>query len=147
MTKKITIEIIASLLILLFIYAAVSKLTNYNLFKFQLGKSPLIGPWASVVAILIPLSELLIVLLLLIKRTFRLGLNLSLSLLFVFTTYLLYILMFSKHLPCTCGGILQQLSWKTHVVFNLCFIFLNILALRFSRRHENFTDHSKITFA
>ena len=127
--KRIIIELIEVLLILLFMYAAVSKLLDYQHFHIQLSKSPLITPYASFAAIAIPLVEIITSILLAQSRTVKIGLYASLFLLTLFTTYLIAMLNFSSYIPCSCGGILQGLSWETHIVFNLTFIVLNLLVL------------------
>ncbi|MHB8207640.1 MauE/DoxX family redox-associated membrane protein [Mucilaginibacter sp.] len=147
MAKKTTVEIIAALLVLLFIYAAVNKLMNYNHFKFTLGSSPLIGKLSPMVATAIPIAEILIASLLIRSGTLKLGLYLSLSLLVLFTIYLIGILSFSTHIPCACGGILQKLSWKAHIVFNVCCILINIVALRLLKINKDPFENSEITFA
>src|SRR5690606_36081179 len=111
MKKKIIIEIIVSLFILLWVYAALSKLLDYQTFKVQLGKSPLLTQFAGFAAIAVPVAELLIAVMLLLPRLRLLGLYASLFLMSLFTTYLVAILNFSYYIPCSCGGILSGLSW------------------------------------
>lgn len=118
--KRSTItEIIAALLILLWVYAAVSKLTTFNTFRIQLSKSPMLTGFADIVAILAPLFELIIAGALALPRWRLAGLYASLFLLLFFTAYLIAILNFSYYIPCSCGGILGNLSWQAHIVFNL----------------------------
>ena len=130
--KSMIVEIIASLLILLFIYAAFSKLSDYNRFSVQLSKSPFITSFSNIVAWSIPAIEILIALLLVIKRTRQTGLYASFFLMSLFTAYLLIMLNYSYYVPCSCGGVLENLSWESHIVFNTFFavisgvgIFLN----------------------
>ncbi|HEY2721861.1 MAG TPA: MauE/DoxX family redox-associated membrane protein, partial [Chitinophagaceae bacterium] len=52
------VEIISVSLIVLFVYAAVSKLADYSTFKLQLSRSPFIFPIAKMVAWMIPSIEL-----------------------------------------------------------------------------------------
>jgi hypothetical protein len=42
----------------------------------------------------------------------------------LFTAYLIIMLKFSYHIPCSCGGVLQNLSWNDHIVFNTFFIVI-----------------------
>src|SRR6185437_15394485 len=112
MKQKITIEIICSLLVLLFVYAAVSKIWEYETFKYQLGNSPFLKPFASVIVWLVPSVELIISAMLAVAQTRRAGLYASLILLLAFTGYIAGMLLSGIHLPCPCGGIIQRFSWK-----------------------------------
>jgi hypothetical protein len=130
-SRKIIVDIIVILFIVLWAYAAFSKLIDYQTFKVQLGKSPLITNYAAAAAIGVPLIELAITGMLLFERTKTAGLYASLSLMLMFTTYLIVILNYSYYIPCSCGGILGNgLSWKAHVVFNLVFVILGFLGIR-----------------
>jgi len=120
---------IAFLLILLFVYAAISKLVDYHVFRMQLHRSPLLAFAAPFVAWFIPVLELFISTLLVFEPTRLKGLYASILLLSLFTFYLIAMLCFSPYIPCSCGGILQGLSWKTHILFNLVFIALCIIAI------------------
>ena len=122
--KNTIIEIISSLLIILFIYTALSKLSSYNTFIVQLSKSPFITSYAKSIAWCIPAVEILISLLLVFKRTKLIGLYASFFMMSLFTAYLIIMLNFSYHIPCSCGGVLQNLSWNDHIVFNSFFIVI-----------------------
>ncbi len=122
--KSIIIEIISSLLIILFIYTALSKLSNYNNFTAQLSKSPFITSYATSIAWSIPAVEIAISLLLVFSKTRLLGLYASFFLMSLFTAYLIIMLNFSYYIPCSCGGVLQYLSWNEHIVFNSFFIVI-----------------------
>lgn len=126
MLRKIINETITLLLVLLFIYAAISKLIEFDKFKIQIGKSPLLTSFSSVVTVGVPAVEIMLSVLLVINATRMLAFYGSLFLMTLFTAYLIAILNFSYYIPCSCGGILQGLSWKTHIIFNLAFIVLII---------------------
>ena len=123
------VDIICLLFVVLFTYAAVSKLLEFEKFRAQLGQSPLLTAFADMVVWTIPAVELAISLLLFVPR-FRLGaLYASLSLMTLFTAYIVAILYFSPYVPCSCGGILEKLGWTEHLVFNLLFIALAIAGI------------------
>lgn len=122
--KNTTVEIICSLLILLFIYSSLSKLSDYDRFTVQLSKSPFITSISNFVAWSIPTIEIVISLLLVIKRTRLIGLYASFFLMSLFTFYLIIMLNLSYYIPCSCGGVLENLSWNQHVVFNAFFIII-----------------------
>jgi len=60
----------------------------------------------------------------------------------------LAILSFSKELPCSCGGVLQEMSWQQHLVFNIVFTLLALLAAILERKRRrgklNDTDNAAI---
>lgn len=122
--RNTVIEIISSLLIILFIYTSLSKLSEYNTFTVQLSKSPFITSYARSIAWSLPAVEILISLLLVSKKTRLPGLYASFFMMSLFTAYLIIMLKFSYHIPCSCGGVLQNLSWNAHIVFNAFFIII-----------------------
>lgn len=137
MITRIT-EIIAALFILLFVYTAVSKLTNFNLFYFTLQHSPLSGSYAKIIALALPVTELVIAGLLFIPRTRMAGLYLSFVMMIIFTLYIGGMIMLSSKLPCSCGGVLKQMTWKQHLVFNVLFILLAGWSIWLNQRYKRF---------
>lgn len=117
--RKYLLEAIVMLFILLWIYAAVSKLMDYSQFKFQLGRSPYVTNYAGFLSVFIPFIEVLIAILLLGKRTTILGIYGSFTLMLLFTGYIYAMLHFSYFVPCSCGGILNKMDWNTHFYFNI----------------------------
>ena len=128
MKKNAVVEIIVSLLVFLFVYAAVSKLLDLDKFRYQLGQSPFMTRFAPIAVWAVPLSEILISVTLIIKRSRTAGLYLSFYLMLVFSGYIYIMLRYSPYLPCTCGGVLSSMSWKQHLTFNLFFAGLVLLA-------------------
>lgn len=126
------------LLIFLFTYTGISKLIGHSVFYTTLLQSPVVRSYATPISWLIPVFELFIVLLLLLPRTRNMGLLLSFVLMILFTIYIGYMLLFIPHLPCSCGGVLQQLSWNNHILLNSAFILLIIAALVSNTRHQLF---------
>lgn len=132
------VEIIAALLILLFVYTGITKLADQNSFRAVISRSPLIGQWSTFLSWTLPIIELSAAVLLLIPKTKKLGLWLSLGLMIVFTGYIGYMLLFTNHLPCSCGGVLQQLTWLQHLEFNILFTLLSALSIWFYTKHQRF---------
>lgn len=140
MKQKITIEIICSLLILLFIYAAFSKLLDYKTFQQQLKASTILHPFSTILAWAVPLIEISISILLTANYTRLIGLHASLLLLLFFTIYIIIMLLSVSHLPCSCGGIIKKLSWRQHIAFNGAFIFLNVIAIHLHKKQKLITS-------
>ncbi|TDQ08471.1 MauE/DoxX family redox-associated membrane protein [Pedobacter metabolipauper] len=127
--KEISVNIICSLGILLFLYAAVNKLVDYEKFQVQLGLSPILFPFSDIIAWFIPIVELIIALLLLIPRVTLIGLYAFYTLMVVFTIYIFIILNYSENIPCSCGGILEEMGWKTHLIFNIVFVIMALAGI------------------
>lgn len=129
MKKTIIVEIISFLFIFLFVYAAISKLIDYQKFWVQLGQSPLLTAHANWVVWVIPSSEILISLMLAFSRWRLIGIYASFSLMVMFTTYIIAITKFSEYVPCSCGGVLQRLTWNQHLLFNIGFLILGLAGI------------------
>ncbi|MDF0718197.1 hypothetical protein PY092_18690 [Muricauda sp. 334s03] len=129
------VETISLLLIVLFIYAATSKLWDFGQFKVQLGQSPVLTAYADGLAWMVPGVEYLLALLLLFNGTRLAAFYSSLALMVMFTTYILLVLNFSDYIPCSCGGVLEDLGWTEHIVFNLFFVALAIIGIILLEAH------------
>jgi len=127
--KSKVVLLITYFFIVLFTYAAISKILDFNTFKFQLAQSPTLSAFATSIAWSTPLLEMLIVILLLINRTKKLGLLSAFFMMVLFTSYIIIILKFSDYIPCSCGGVLEKMTWTQHLYFNLFFIVIAALAL------------------
>ncbi|WHT39521.1 hypothetical protein QNH98_02135 [Myroides sp. mNGS23_01] len=129
--------IVSYFYILLFVYAAISKLITFEAFQVQLTQSPLLSAYANIIAYLVLGAELLFALLLCTKTTRLLGLYLSYGLMVAFTLYIYVILNYSDFIPCSCGGILEKMGWTEHLWFNIIVSLLALVALFFLIRKEN----------
>jgi hypothetical protein len=134
MNRTLIADIIHILIMSLFLYAAVSKIMDGVLFQEQLAVSPLLGSVAVPAAWILPKLELAVVLLLLVPRWRLKGLYTFLVMMVLFTLYIGGMLAFSDHLPCSCGGLLQELSWKAHMGLNAAFIALAVIAIKMEKR-------------
>ncbi len=129
MIRKIVVDIAAFSYILLFVYAALTKLLDYQKFVVQLGQSPMLTDFARFLAWSIPGVEMLISLLLIFQTTRLTGFYAAFSLMTMFTTYIVLASRFSDYVPCSCGGIIQNMSWAQHLIFNLVFLLLVVIAI------------------
>ncbi|WP_316799692.1 MauE/DoxX family redox-associated membrane protein [Pedobacter frigidisoli] len=124
---KNTIEkICISLLIILWVYTAGSKLLEFNSFKHQLFMQHFSFGIENILVYALPITELFTAFLLCKKQTLSTGLTISIALLSTFTIYIALILTgLNTKAPCSCGGVLNFLNWKTHLIFNLTLVALN----------------------
>ena len=130
MNRKNIIATTSALLILLFLYVAISKLLTFHQFTGAMYNQPLPHWFTSMLLWLLPLSEITTVLLLYIPRTRLLGFYSSTLLMLLFTGYVALILANKfDYIPCSCGGILKSMGWGTHLFFNLFFLILSITGL------------------
>lgn len=125
----IILEIITYLFIVLFVYAAFSKLMDYDHFRIELGKSPLLAGISSYISWVIPVIELGIAISLALRRFQIVGLYMSFTLMTMFTMYLIAVLHFSQFVPCTCGGLIEKMTWNQHIIFNIIFMMLAFTAV------------------
>lgn len=140
MKKVNVLDIIVFLFMVLFIYAAATKLLEYELFKAQIGKSPLITKYSGVFAWFVPSIELTVAALLFLPRLRPMGLYASFSLMAAFTAYIAFILWFSPYVPCSCGGILSTMGWTEHLIFNVVFTILALWGIFLNARHQKNMD-------
>lgn len=134
--KEIIMYSIAACFILLFVYAATTKLLDYQKFAVQIGQSPLLTHYAGFIAWFIPTLEISIAVLLAWPRFRLIGFYAAFTLMVMFTAYIIAILNFSEHIPCSCGGVLEKLGWKEHLAFNVVFILLASFAIVLTRPSE-----------
>ncbi|MFD2871999.1 MauE/DoxX family redox-associated membrane protein [Mucilaginibacter ximonensis] len=127
--RNTTLDVIAFLFIFLFVYAAISKLIDFQQFEVQLDKSPVLTGLSRPVKWLVPGVELLISMLLVFSKRRLLGFYAAFSMMVMFTAYIIIILNFSSYIPCSCGGILESMNWHQHLWFNLCFVGLGVLSI------------------
>ncbi|MBC9795132.1 MauE/DoxX family redox-associated membrane protein [Sinomicrobium weinanense] len=127
--RAIILETICFLFILLFVYAAVSKLMDVQKFTVQIGQSPLLTNIAWFTAWFIPIIEIVVALMLTWPKMRLIGLYGAFALMVMFTAYIIAILSFSENIPCSCGGVLEKLGWTEHLVFNIGFIILAAIGI------------------
>lgn len=109
---------------LLFVYASYYKLKDYPLFVSQLEESPILGKYGKLFSILVPSTELLIVLSFFFKRTRLIGLYAGFLFMLLLTVYVFVLPHFFTAPGCSCGGIIDRFSWRGHFWFNLGFTIL-----------------------
>ncbi len=132
------IEIITGLLILLFVYTAINKLLDHARFQMMLSQSSLIKNMAGFISYALPIVELITALFLGIPKYRGWGFRISLSLMIIFTIYLAYMIYFVRDVPCSCGGVIEKLSWKQHLIFNISFTVLCVAGLQLLKNDKLF---------
>lgn len=131
--KALAVNIFASLFIFLFVYTAISKLINIDSFKTVLSGSTILKSVAGLLSFVIPISEIAISIMLFLPASREIGFLLTTALMGLFTLYIIYMLLFIHDLPCSCGGIIQQMSWTQHLIFNIVFFSLGFLGWKMTK--------------
>lgn len=124
--KQLIVDFVAGLFVLLFLYTAIMKLKDFRFFIGSMSHTPLLRPYSTLLAGLIPGVEIAITILLIIPSTRFWGLLLATGLMAIFTFYVAYILSTMKQLPCSCGGVIQEMNWREHLLFNISFFVAGI---------------------
>lgn len=128
---KTTVLFVSYFFMVLFVYAAASKMRDFENFQVQLAQSPLLSAYAGFISYGVIALELVIAGLLAFPQARRIGLYASFGLMVAFTVYIFLILNYSDFVPCSCGGILEKMGWTEHLIFNGCCVALAILAIVF----------------
>lgn len=117
-------------LTMLFCYAALSKLVNYQESKKEMLNQPF-PDWLAVQLVwVIPLLELVITISLLIPALRVKGLYASLLILTIFSVYILFAMTsVFGYIPCSCGGILKNMGYEMHLIFNLLFVIIATIGI------------------
>jgi hypothetical protein len=123
------IETVTIFNVILFLYTGIAKIMDYTVFKEQLADSPILGFAAKSIAILLPVTEFIVVIMLVIPRWRLKGLYSSLALMIAFTTYIISMFIVAPTMPCSCGGAIELLSWQQHLFLNVIFILINVWSI------------------
>lgn len=128
-SRIIIVQLIVILLILLWLYAGITKVMDMPTFSKQLERMPYIGWMHSFIAVFLPILMILIAVLLAVPKLKLYGLYLSAGLLCCFALYIPSVLLFSDFVPCTCAGIRINLAWNAHLWITSISLVLNTLAI------------------
>jgi hypothetical protein len=129
MKRKNIFGVAVFLSAVLFAYSAGAKIFDLPGYRSRIGDLPLPLWIAQPLTWLVPSVEILVVVLLLVPRTRLVGLISAVSLLVVFSVYLLYLTQYPI-LSCACGGMLEQIGTGWHLSLNGGFILLGAAGLR-----------------
>ena len=121
------IVLLTGLLIILWAYAAYSKLSDIKKFRQAMLTQVLPKRIAKLLVVLVPLSEIVLIVLLLFSETRLLGMYASFFMMLAFTLYVggAVFGMYERR-PCACGGLFGRLGWEKHFKVN---IVLTLIAL------------------
>ncbi|WBX97028.1 MauE/DoxX family redox-associated membrane protein [Chryseobacterium gambrini] len=138
--KKIIPFAVSVFFVILFCYAAISKALDFENFQVQISASPLLNGFSQFLPYTIIIVEFLGAGLLCYRKTRNIGLVGSFVLMIAFTGYIALLLSTSKNLPCSCGGILEKMSWHQHLYFNIGCVILSVIALGLNLKYSRPAD-------
>ena len=119
------VQIIRVLLITLFTYAGISKLLVSHVFEQQLFQSPVIPQQiVPYLTYFLPGFEILLAASLIADQFIKFSLLIAFMVMLFFSLYLIGLIIFFTKVPCACGGILGDMGYPTHIIFNMIFTFL-----------------------
>lgn len=128
--KSTALKLIITLLIVLWTYAAFIKIIDYEKARAAMLSQVFPREISEALSLAVPGIELTTALMLCIERTVKAGLYLSLILMSLFTIYIATVLSGAfGRIPCACGGIIQNLSYPEHLVFNMIFLGFSVAGL------------------
>jgi Methylamine utilisation protein MauE. len=131
-SKEIVVQTASGLLILLFLYTGSNKFFAFDHFVGQMQNQVFPQTWVPFLIYGLPSIEIIIAVLLMFNKTKMIALWASLVLMSLFTIYTALVLFnFFGRVPCSCGGVIEQLSWGQHLIFNLVFVFIAITGIFF----------------
>jgi len=133
-------DMITLLLIFLFVYTASSKLMDFGQFKVQMHHQAIPHRAVQVLIYILPVTEIVAAALLLFPKTRLWGLYMAFVLMVLFTGYAgLVLVNYFGHIPCSCGGVLKYMGWKSHFFFNLFFLLLTVIGIYITHRERRQT--------
>jgi uncharacterized membrane protein YiaA len=106
----------------------------------RLAPVPLMIQLAPILGWIVPIVEMIIAVVLALGYSNSglktKGLYAAVILLSTFEVYIAIMLLSGSHLPCTCGGIISQMGWKQHLIFNGFFVIGGILTIKYSEKYK-----------
>jgi len=128
--RKVFIELIAALLVLLFVYASASKFLDFKGFTGDVNNQPLPNSLTPFLIWSIPIIEIVLAAALLFNRSRLPALYGSVLFMLLFTFYSALVLFhFFDYVPCTCGGVIKNMTWVQNLFFDLFFVAIAMLGI------------------
>jgi hypothetical protein len=122
----------------LYMFTGHNKLVNMETFVKGNKHIPVLGQYAEFIGWGIPLLEILLAIVLVYpwRKMQRWALWTSTLLMGIFTLYIALMLLFAEKRLCHCGGVIEEMGWHTHLIFNAVWVGLGMWAIQ---RLKNYT--------
>lgn len=126
--RKPIVQVISGLLILLFLYTGANKFFSFEHFTNQMRNQVFPRSWIPVIIWTLPTLEIAISIGLMFDKTKKISFGASIVLMSLFTIYTALVLFGAfNRVPCSCGGVIEHLTWTQHLFFNLFYLVISIL--------------------
>ncbi|WP_084166078.1 MauE/DoxX family redox-associated membrane protein [Anditalea andensis] len=120
-------EMVAMMVALMFSYTAISKLMDWEGTRNGLYNQVFPIWTADLLLYVLPAIELAAAAMLLIPYFRYWGLVISTWLMGSFSLYIGVVMTgMLGRIPCSCGGVIQSMSWSLHLLFNLFFLGISL---------------------
>lgn len=117
-----------------FSYTLMNKVLIYDSFLLNIAKTGIFSHYqVYIVSVIAILLEAVSILLLCLKKYY--GLVLSLSMMSLFTLYIIVLYAMGRYEVCGCGGIMNGLDFKSHLFVNILLICIIVYLLKDERLH------------
>lgn len=129
MKARTVIEVIASLLIVLFLYAAITQVAFHPIFQSQVDRSLSNAALSGTIAWLLPVIQSAMAWLLWRPSTRLAAFGCTMAIVGCYTIYLVMMLPGAYKSYCHCGELWQQATLETNILVNLAVILLSATAI------------------
>lgn len=127
------LHLFVAFFIFFLVYTAGYKAFNIESFQFNIGRTGIFpGALIGLVSYTIIFTECLVVLSLIFKQ--NLGIRLYTVLMSLFTIYILFLFYTGRYEVCGCGGILNGLGFKPHLLINLSQIIFGLITINLNSK-------------
>lgn len=131
-------KVLYVILIFVYIYTATSKILDMKTTMGSMNNQPFDNRFTPALIAFVLIAEYATSFLLLFDKTRRIGYWTSLGMMILFTGYVGLVLgNYYDRVPCSCGGIINTLSWTQHLVLNLMLIVMSILGLMITKKQKH----------
>lgn len=133
--KNVFYRVLLLAIIVFFSYTMINKATNMTAFTLNIAKTGIIPVFLiDFVAYSALLIELSCIVLLIFNE--KRGIQLSLLMMVIFTSYIVVLFLNNRYEVCGCGGILNGLPFFPHLLINI-FIILTLIVLWLKNEKES----------
>lgn len=133
-------QVVVFILVVIWAYSGIEKLMDWERSWNAFHNQTFLAELADIISYVVPVSEILLAVLLVIRAARWWGLMGSVLLLTVFTTYvgLVWWGAFPR-VPCNCAGFMESMGWGAHLVMNLflMIIAVAVLGIRYGKKEES----------
>lgn len=118
--KTTVIAFVILINFVVYFYSGVDKLIHFNEFVLNFSKSPFApSDLINELSFCVVGIELGICFLCFFNKFQKLACLLFMIMSYVFSGYVLLMITYSPYLPCSCGGLIDFLTWNEHLALNI----------------------------